>query len=63
MTVEQIMAIVADIQNMRFDDEAAHGAEDGLWGSVLAEIASGKAEDPAALASAALQTRSIKFSR
>jgi len=45
------------------DDESAHAAEDRLHESVLQSIADGTAEDPKAMAAAALKTDDIEFSR
>lgn len=63
MTPEQIRAIVAKIEAMRDDDEAAHSEEDSLHVRVLMSIAAGQAEDPAACAAEALKTREIDFAR
>lgn len=63
LTIEDVEAEVARIQEMRFDDEAAHSAEDRLWENVLRTIASGYGAKPSALARAALKTTEIDFAR
>lgn len=62
ITVDEVRQSVAMIREMKDDNEAAHHAEKRLWEVVLASIVEG-AENPAALAVAALATNSIEFSR
>lgn len=63
MTIDEIKARVENIRKVAHDDERAHCEEDDLHREVLAAIADGSAEDPAAWAEAALETRSISFAR
>jgi hypothetical protein len=63
MTPEDVQQYVERIRENALDDEAAHGMEDALWADVLEAIASGAAEEPAALARAALATLDIEFAR
>jgi hypothetical protein len=62
MTVDQVVARVAEIQQMSDDDENAHSSEDELWEDVLRAIADG-ASQPASLAAVALRTKGISFAR
>ena len=62
MTVEDVQFRVEEIRRMAGDGESAHGLEDDLWEDVLEAIAGG-AENARHLATAALCTRSISFSR
>ena len=62
-TVADVDAAVEKIRAMAGDAEVAHGAEDGLWSDVLRAIADGTAEDPQAMARAALETVNIDFAR
>jgi len=54
---------VHQIRKNQGDVETAHGMEDYLWQEVLQTIADGTAEDPAALARAALKTTELDFDR
>lgn len=63
MTVDEVEAEVARIRELRWDDEAAHSAEDNLWEKVLRLIASGETDTPAELAAAALKTQTVDFAR
>lgn len=63
MTVDEIKLRVEEIRKVAHDDERAHCEEDDLHRDVLSAIADGSAEDPAACAAAALETRSISFAR
>lgn len=62
MNVDEVKLAVQKINDMRDDDEAAHGNEDDLHRSVLRAIAEGS---PVAqeLAKEALKTLDIDFSR
>ena len=60
-TVRDILAVVERIRAVSGDDEHAHGLEDDLHQRVLELVAQGKAGPDEA--SAALQTKSIEFSR
>lgn len=62
ITVTEVEERVADIADLVDDDESAHSAEDDLHRAVLAAIADG-AENPAALAAAALKTVGLDFAR
>lgn len=62
MNVQDIEKEVDEIRKVAGDYEAAHGMEDELWKRTLRAIARG-AEDPAALASAALVTTTLDFPR
>jgi hypothetical protein len=62
VTVETIRAAVKAIAEAADDPENAHGREDGLWLTVLEAIAGG-APEAAELASEALKTKKIEFSR
>lgn len=62
MNVEDVRARVEMIRALAYDGEAAHSDEDALREDVLRAIADG-ADDPAALAAAALITSEIRFAR
>lgn len=62
MTLEEVEAAVEAIRRKVGDDEVAHIEEDRLHGAVLQAIANG-ADNPSALAAAALKTSEIQFSR
>lgn len=64
ISLARIEIHLADIRDYAAtgDNEVAHSREDHLHTEVLQAIAAG-APDPAALATAALQTRTIKFER
>lgn len=62
MTPQDIRDRIAAINNIRHDDEAAHGEEDDLHQDVLQAIADGAA-DPDALAREALRTKDLDFAR
>ena len=63
MTVEDVEREVERIRAMAGDDEVAHSTEDDLWENVLRLIAAKETDDPAGLAAAALQTKTIEFAR
>ncbi len=63
LTVMQVLEQVARIKELVYDPEIAHGNEDKLWEDVLKEIANGRRGRAQKLASVALKTRQIKFSR
>jgi hypothetical protein len=63
MTIEEIRREVEGIRASRDDCESAHADEDSLHQAVLAFIASGECPDPAAFATAALETTTIRFDR
>ena len=62
MTVEEIAARVKQIRNASGDDDRASFLEGELFHDVLREVAAG-AENPAALATAALKSWRIHFDR
>jgi hypothetical protein len=61
-SVADVLKRVRQVGALSMDDEAAHSAEDALHLAVLAMIAQG-AEQPSALAAAALQTQNYGFER
>lgn len=61
-TVEDVELLVAAIAAKAPDDEEQHAAEDKLYRLVLTAISNG-AENAAELARAALETKSLEFSR
>jgi hypothetical protein len=63
MTIEIIEKRLEKIRSLTRDYEAAHSEEDQLYIDVLAAIASGKCEDPAGCAAAALKAQEIEFPR
>jgi hypothetical protein len=63
MTIEEIRKKVQRIKDMRGDPEAAHGAEDSLYQSLLEAIADGQVENPAEAAKEALYAQNIEFPR
>ena len=65
ITVEYVKARVEVIKTTIDDPEAAHELEDSLHEEVLEGIADGSvwAEDAADVASAALETKDLEFSR
>jgi hypothetical protein len=62
MTIDDVKLQVQHIQEAKHDDESAHGMEDSLWEDVLKSIAHG-AKNARELATEALKTKNIKFSR
>lgn len=62
MTVKDVLLEVKRIRDLAHDDEGAHHAEDILWCRVLKAISKGE-QNPQQLATAALLTRRISFSR
>ena len=58
-----IAMAVALLDDMKGDDEAAHGFEDEIHQGVLANIALGVCADPRACAAEAIKTTTIKFHR
>ncbi|WP_303985888.1 hypothetical protein [Niallia circulans] len=64
MTVDDVMKRVEDIRQVAEaeDDETAHGMEDELYAEVLKAIANG-VDNPEKLATEALKTLEIEFSR
>ncbi len=62
LTIHDVVTRVKAIELMSGDDEAAHGAEDKLWGDVLLSIQNGSTH-PHELAREALKTKELKFSR
>lgn len=62
MKVEDIKATIEEIKFIVGDSEAAHGMEDDLYQDVLRAIAEG-AENPAELATAALEAAKIQYTR
>lgn len=63
MTVDDVKAILAQIEDIKADDEEAHGMEDEMRDQVLSAIAEGRCLDPKALAAEALKSGVIRFSR
>ena len=63
MNTADVQAAIEQIRQAAWNPEAAHSAEDSLWQRVLRSIADGTAEDPEAMAAAALETGEIKFTR
>lgn len=63
MTVADVAARVQAIRSSAGDDEVAHGMEDDLHQDVLRAIADGRCEDVRGCATAALETKTIKFAR
>lgn len=61
-TTGEILAKVAEIQEVEDDPEQAHAMEDDLYIQVLRAIADG-AENAAELAEAALQSQLLDFDR
>jgi hypothetical protein len=64
MTLADVLARVEAIKAAAGDWESTHLMSDSLWADVLRSIAAGTAEDPAALASAAVSgVTDLKFER
>jgi hypothetical protein len=63
LTAKDVRKRVAHIKKIMGDDESAHSEEDGLYGEVLAAIAGGTCEDPAACAREAIKTADLNFNR
>ncbi len=65
VTTEGVQGAVEDIRALAEagDSAGAHLAEDDLYDGILAAIADGDAEDPKAMAAAALATQDIDFVR
>ena len=63
LTVDEVREWVFRIEEMVFDPEEAHEAEDSLWCRVLMEIADSGTAHPRELAKAALKTKQISFPR
>ena len=62
MTADEVKKAVEEIRTASWDDEAAHSAEDKLWGAVLTAIALG-APNAQELAIEAMKTADISFGR
>ncbi len=62
MTIQEARERLAEIEAIKGDDEAAHGAEDDFRHAVLEAIASGS-DDAQELAAIALKTSDIDFAR
>ena len=65
-TTEAVQAVIAQVRQVARlggGDSGAHVMEDLLHDAVLEEIADGRAEAPADMAAAALETGEIEFSR
>lgn len=62
-TAAEVKREVAVILDLVRDDEAAHNREDSLYEAILRSIAAGRAENPKAMARAALVTKKIEFKR
>jgi hypothetical protein len=64
MTVDDVRSLLAEIEieSVRNDDETAHASEDAMRDLVLEAIANG-APNAAELASEALRSNTIEFSR
>lgn len=60
MTPDDVRAMIAQIATL--DSKSAHIDEDGLWATVLQEIADGS-PNAAELAAAALETKLLPFDR
>jgi len=63
ITLDDVVARVAEIQAAATDAEHAHGLEDDLWMDVLRAIAAGRCDEPRVCAKAALRSRDIEFGR
>lgn len=63
MKLAEVLAALAAIEARGGDDETQHILEDALRTAVLKAIAEGRAEQPQLLASAALASSAIDFSR
>ena len=64
LTMTEVLKRVEAIRKVAVnDDETAHSQEDTLHQDVLQAIADGRCDGPADCARAALETRSIEFSR
>ena len=63
LTREEVRSEVESIRTFASDAERAHSAEDVLYLRVLAAIAAGRCESPAACAAEAIKTQEISFMR
>lgn len=63
MTLADVNKAVREIEEVRGDDEVAHGKEDALRYRVLEWIADNGDEASSELARAALKTEQIEFAR
>ena len=63
LTVDAVKRGVDEVGRLAPDDEAAHVAEDALYGNVLRAIADGICEDARECARVALKAQEIKFAR
>lgn len=62
MKISEVTKMVEHIKEISNDDEMAHSAEDGLYITVLEEIAKGT-KNAQKLAAEALKARDIDFAR
>ncbi len=62
-SVRDVTRLVAALRKVANDDEVAHSQEEELHHAVLQSIADGTAQDPQAMAKAALKSRDISFAR
>jgi hypothetical protein len=63
MTRGDIARLVAEIEAIKGDDEAAHAKEDDLYSMILHAICDGICDDPPGCCAEALRTKDIKFAR
>ncbi len=63
MTLDEVKRATVHIFNKSDDDERAHCLEDDLYYRLLASIADGTCDDPAACAAEAITSKSIMFAR
>lgn len=63
ITVEFIQAYLKYLEDIKFDDERAHSAEDSLYFAVIEAIALDKCVNPKECAIETLKTEDISFAR
>lgn len=63
MTIKDVKGRLKAIEELKGDDEAAHGQEDALWQDVLLAIAKGETYDSKGLAREALKSKKLDFAR
>jgi len=63
MTLEEVKIRTANIAASQFDDEAAHSMEDDLYEDIIRSIAAGLCDDPIAVCTEAIKTKTIEFAR
>lgn len=63
MSPDDVRERLAEIENVAYDDEAAHSLEDDLYRQLLEAIADGLCQEPELCARLALKSQNLHFER